>query len=80
MIIATKFGFDFQNGQNDAHNLSINFSSRPEAIRKAVEGSLRRLQTDHMDLYYQHRVDPGVHIEEVAHTVDTFIREGKVLH
>lgn len=80
MIIATKFGFDFQNGQNDAHNRLINLSSRPEDIRKAVEGSLSRLRTDHVDLYYQHRVDPGVPIEEVAHTVGTLIREGKVLH
>lgn len=80
VAIATKFGFDFQNGQNDSHNRPISLSSRPETIRKALEGSLRRLRTDHIDLYYQHRVDPGIPIEEVAHTVGTLIREGKVLH
>lgn len=49
-------------------------------IRKAVEGSLRRLRTDHIDLYYQHRVDPNVPIETVAETVGELIKEGKVLH
>lgn len=80
VVIATKFGFDFQNGHNDAHNRPIVLSSRPESIRAALEGSLRRLRTDYVDLYYQHRVDPNVPIEEVAHTVGTLIREGKVLH
>lgn len=80
VAIATKFGFDFQNGLNDAHNRPISLSSRPETIRKALEGSLKRLRTDHIDLYYQHRVDPSVPIEEVAQTVGTLIKEGKVLH
>ena len=52
----------------------------PETIRRAVEGSLRRLRTDYIDLYYQHRVDPNVPIETVAETVDELIKEGKVLH
>lgn len=80
IVIATKFGFDFQNGCNDAHNCPVSLSSRPESIRAALEGSLRRLRTDYVDLYYQHRVDPNVPIEEVAHTVGTLMREGKVLH
>lgn len=80
VVIATKFGFDFQNGQNDAHNRPIVLSSRPESIRAALEGSLRRLRTDYVDLYYQHRVDPNVPIEEVAQTVGELIREGKILH
>ena len=80
VIIATKFGFDFRNGRNDAHNRPVTLSSRPESIRNALEGSLRRLRTDHIDLYYQHRVDPSVLIEEVAQTVGMLIREGKVLH
>ncbi len=58
--IATKFGWNIHGGK------SWGLDSRPQTIRKAVEGSLRRLRTDHIDLYYQHRVDPGVPIEEVA--------------
>ena len=58
----------------------VSLSSRPETIRKAVEGSLRRLRTDHIDLYYQHRVDPNVPIETVAETVGELIKDGKVLH
>lgn len=78
--IATKFGFNLiSGGKLDASNRPISLSSRPETIRTAVEGSLRRLRTDHIDLYYQHRVDPNVPIEEVAHTVSDLIAEGKVL-
>ena len=72
MIIATKFGFKFEDGQN------IGLDSRPETIRKSVEGSLKRLRTDYIDLLYQHRVDPNVPIEEVAKTVKELIDEGKV--
>ena len=78
IIIATKFGFDFENGRNDAHNRPITLSSRPEHIRKALEGSLRRLRTDYIDLYYQHRVDPDTPIEEVASTMADLIKEGKI--
>lgn len=72
--IATKFGWDIQDGK------VVGLDSRPETIRHAVDASLKRLQTDHIDLYYQHRVDPNVPIEEVAGTVAELIREGKVLH
>lgn len=72
--LATKFGWDIQDGK------CRGLDSRPETIRKAVEGSLRRLRTDHIDLYYQHRVDPKVPIEEVAGTVRELMEEGKVLH
>lgn len=74
VIIATKFGFGVEEGWPTALN------SRPDHIRRAVEGSLRRLRTDHIDLLYQHRVDPKVPMEDVAGTVKDLIREGKVLH
>lgn len=80
VVIATKFGFDFANGQNDAHDRPVTLSSRPDHIRNALEGSLKRLRTDHIDLYYQHRVDPDTPIEEVAETVAALIREGKIRH
>lgn len=78
VVIATKFGFDFEHGQNDAHNRPVTLSSRPAHIRKALEGSLKRLHTDCIDLYYQHRVDPNTPIEEVADTMADLIREGKI--
>ncbi len=64
----------------DPNNRPVSLSSRPETIIKAVEGSLKRLRTDHIDLYYQHRVDPNVPIEVVAETLTGLIKEGKVLH
>jgi aryl-alcohol dehydrogenase-like predicted oxidoreductase len=70
VVLATKFGFRIENGPG--------LDSRPEHIRQVVEGSLRRLQTDHIDLLYQHRVDPAVPIEEVAGTVGELVKEGKV--
>lgn len=73
--IATKFGI----GMNMDDFRQV-LDSRPETIRKSVEGSLRRLRTDHIDLYYQHRVDPDVPIEDVAGTVKDLMDEGKVLH
>ena len=72
--IATKFGFGVEEGKPTALN------SNPAHIRRAVEGSLRRLRTDHIDLLYQHRVDPATSMEEVASTVKDLIKEGKVLH
>ena len=72
--IATKFGFRFENGRQ----VGAERDSRPATIRSAVEGSLRRLQTDRIDLLYQHRIDPAVPIEEVAATVGELVREGKV--
>lgn len=74
VVIATKFGWNIQNGK------VCGLDSSTKAIRKAVEGSLRRLKTDHIDLYYQHRVDPAVPIEEVAETMHKLAREGKILH
>jgi aryl-alcohol dehydrogenase-like predicted oxidoreductase len=75
VVIATKFGFDF-----DDDGKTRGLSSRPEHIRRMTEGSLRRLGVDAIDLYYQHRVDPDVPIEEVAGTVRDLIAEGKVKH
>jgi aryl-alcohol dehydrogenase-like predicted oxidoreductase len=73
VIIATKFGF--KNGK-----VTDGLDSRPERIRQVAENSLRNLQTDYIDLYYQHRVDPLVPIEDVAGTVKDLIAEGKVKH
>nr|ACY01328.1 unknown [Erwinia pyrifoliae] len=75
VVIATKFGFTF--GDDNKQQI---LNSRPEHIRQAVEGSLRRLKTDVIDLLYQHRVDPNVPIEDVAGTVKDLINEGKVKH
>lgn len=80
VVIATKFCYDLANYKLDVSNRPVNLSSRPETIRKAVEGSLRRLHTDRIDLYYQHRVDPDTPIELVAETIAELIKEGKVLH
>src|SRR5471030_93789 len=75
VVIATKFGFTF--GDDNKRQI---LNSRPEQIRAAVEGSLRRLKTEAIDLLYQHRVDPDVPIEDVAGTVKALIAEGKVKH
>jgi aryl-alcohol dehydrogenase-like predicted oxidoreductase len=75
VVIATKFGFAF-----DADGRQSGLSSRPEHIRRAVDGSLRRLGTGWIDLLYQHRVDPQVPIEDVAGTVGELIEAGKVRH
>jgi len=75
IVIATKFGFDIT-----PEGKRLGLSSRPETIVRAVEGSLKRLKTDHIDLLYQHRVDPSVPIEDVAGTVKELIRQGKVKH
>jgi aryl-alcohol dehydrogenase-like predicted oxidoreductase len=73
VVIATKFGFDF-----DDTGKQLGLNSRPEQIRRMTEGSLKRLGIDTIDLYYQHRVDPQVPMEEVAGTVKELIQEGKV--
>jgi aryl-alcohol dehydrogenase-like predicted oxidoreductase len=75
VVIATKFGFQF-----DEQGKETGLNSRPEHIRQMTEGSLRRLGVDTIDLYYQHRVDPRVPIEDVAGTVRDLIAEGKVKH
>jgi aryl-alcohol dehydrogenase-like predicted oxidoreductase len=72
VVIATKFGFRFENGTN------VGVDSRPAHIREVVEGSLRRLQTDRIDLLYQHRVDPAVPIENVVGAMAGLVGEGKV--
>jgi aryl-alcohol dehydrogenase-like predicted oxidoreductase len=74
VVIATKFGFELSTGQPRG------LDSRPDTIRRSVEESLRRLRTDHIDLLYQHRVDPDVPIEDVAGTVKELIGQGKVRH
>ena len=74
VVIATKFGV------THAPDRSLLLDSRPETIRKSAEGSLKRLKTDHIDLYYQHRIDPNVSPEEVAGTMRELIREGKITH
>ncbi len=79
VVIATKFGFAVR-GKSAPGTYSRLTDSRPAHIREVVEASLRRLQTDRIDLLYQHRVDPAVPIEEVAGTVRDLIAEGKVLY
>jgi aryl-alcohol dehydrogenase-like predicted oxidoreductase len=74
LVIATKFGFRIEDGRN------VGTDSRPTHIREVAEASLKRLRTDRIDLFYQHRVDPAVPIEDVAGTVGDLIREGKVKH
>ena len=73
VVIATKFGIKMQDGKQVQ-------DSRPEQIRKSVEGSLKRLNTDYIDLYYQHRVDTTVPIEDVAGAIKDLIRAGKIKH
>src|SRR6266536_2844826 len=75
VVIATKFGFRF-----DSKGQQVGLSSRPEHIKRAADASLKRLKVDAIDLYYQHRVDPEVPIEDVAGAVKDLIQEGKVKH
>ena len=74
VVMATKFGFRIDDGKQ------AGLDSRPSHIREVADASLRRLRTDTIDLFYQHRVDPGVPIEDVAGTVKDLVREGKVRH
>ncbi|MFM9701078.1 aldo/keto reductase [Streptomyces europaeiscabiei] len=76
VVIASKFGWDIDPDTGARNGLN----SRPEHIRQAVDGMLKRLRTDHIDLLYQHRVDPTVPIEDVADTVKDLVAQGKVLH
>jgi len=78
VVIATKFGFKFE--QQDGVPRNVGVHSRPEYIKQGVEGSLKRLRVDSIDLFYQHRVDPEVSIEEVAGAIKELIEEGKVKH
>src|SRR5512146_1881504 len=74
VVIATKFGFKIENGKQSG------VDSRPEHIRQVAETSLKRLRTDHIDLFYQHRVDNNVSIEDVAGAVKDLVQQGKVKH
>jgi aryl-alcohol dehydrogenase-like predicted oxidoreductase len=78
VVIATKFGFDLSGSDNRPGAPPV--SSKPDQIKRAVEGSLKRLKVESIDLLYQHRVDPNVPIEEVAATVTELIQAGKVKH
>jgi aryl-alcohol dehydrogenase-like predicted oxidoreductase len=78
LVIATKFGFDLSGP--DTRPGAAGLNSRPEHIKQAVEGSLKRLKTEKIDLLYQHRVDPNVPIEDVAGAVKELIQQGKVAH
>src|SRR6195256_5016405 len=78
VVIATKFGFDLSGTDHKPGAARVN--SRPEHIKQAVEGSLKRLKVETIDLLYQHRVDPNVPIEDVAAAVKKLIQEGKVKH
>jgi aryl-alcohol dehydrogenase-like predicted oxidoreductase len=78
VIVATKFGFDLSGPDHKPGAAGLN--SKPEHIKQAIEGSLKRLKTDVIDLYYQHRVDPDVPIEDVAGAVKDLIKAGKVKH
>ena len=75
VVLATKFGFTF-----DEDGRQTGLSSRPESVRRAVDGSLRRLGVERIDLVYQHRVDPQTPVEDVAGTVGELIAAGKVKH
>lgn len=79
VVIATKFGLTFDDPEGVRPHPIIPDAS-PATIRKSVEGSLRRLQTDHIELYYQHRIDPAVEPETVAQVMADLIKEGKILH
>jgi len=81
VTIATKFGFDLSPGHDPRGMKGLpGLNSRPEHIKEAAEDSLKRLKIDVIDLYYQHRVDPGVPVEDVAGAVKDLIQEGKVRH
>jgi len=80
VVIATKFGLITHTAGETTPSTERGISSAPESVREALEGSLRRLGTDHIDLYYQHRVDPAVPIEDVIGQLAGFVEEGKIRH
>jgi aryl-alcohol dehydrogenase-like predicted oxidoreductase len=80
VVIATKFGFDLDPNAREVQPGAAGLNSRPEHIKQVAEASLKRLKTDTIDLFYQHRVDPSVPIEDVAGAAKDLIREGKVRH
>ena len=79
IVLATKFGIGFDATSSEV-NKPLVPNSRPEVSRASVEGSLKRLRTDHIDLYYQHRLDPNIPIEEVAGVMSDLMQEGKITH
>ncbi len=79
VVISTKFGISFDS-KSGIYPYPLITDSSPDTIRRSVEGSLKRLQTDHIDLYFQHRIDPQVSPEEVAETMADLMREGKITH
>lgn len=80
VVLATKFGFNLEADNVDALGRPVGITSDPAYIRRAIDRSLQRLQTDHIDLYYQHRVDPNVPIEDVAGVMEDLVKAGKILH
>ena len=78
VVIATKFGFKFE--QHNGAPRNVGLDSRPETVKQGVEASLKRLQVESIDLFYQHRVDPDVPIEDVAGAVKDLVQQGKVRH
>ena len=80
VVIATKFGLITHEAGEEQPATERRISSAPASVREALEGSLRRLGTDHIDLYYQHRVDPDVPIEDVVGQLAEFVQEGKIRH
>ena len=78
VVIATKFGIKIENAKIKFENFKLVLDAKPETIKKSVEGSLKRLNIEAIDLYYLHRVDPNTPIEEVASTIKDLIKEGKV--
>ncbi|WP_065964021.1 aldo/keto reductase [Curtobacterium sp. UCD-KPL2560] len=80
VVIATKFGLYRHEAGEETPTQQRGLSSAPESVREALEGSLRRLGTDHVDLYYQHRVDPAIPIEDVVGQLAGFVQEGKIRH
>ena len=80
VVIATKFGIRFDHPEQPGNHPLRHRLLSPEAIRESVESSLRRLRTDHIDLYYQHRIDKNVEPEVVADTMSELVKEGKILH
>jgi aryl-alcohol dehydrogenase-like predicted oxidoreductase len=80
VVIATKFGLYKHEADEETPTQTRGISSAPESVRVALEGSLRRLGTDHIDLYYQHRVDPSIPIEDVIGQLAGFVQEGKIRH
>ena len=80
IVIATKFGFSLESDLKDELGRPIAICGKPDYIRRAVERSLKRLGTDYIDIYYQHRVDPNTPIEETAYEISRLIKEGKILN